>query len=248
MALAVLIVVSFFAWVLSTLAAGGSPFILIPLVNLMLGPASVPPVITVGMGLGNAHRMLLFWSQIDWHLTLWYVPGAIVGAILGAYAYTQIHLEGLQLCIGVFLILSLISFSRKSSSTSPPFACKAWYILPAGCLKAFVSGLIGTTGPVLIPFYLGYGLVKEQLIATKATHVAIVHLIKILTYITLGALSLQDAGIGLLIGLVAIPANWVGKQILDQMDAQQFRHLVLLVMAMSGLWMLWGQRHLFSLG
>jgi uncharacterized protein len=236
--------VSFFAWLLSTLAGGGSPFMLIPLVNLMLGATSVPPVITIGMFLGNAHRIMLFWREIDWKLTLWYAPGAIIGAILGAYTYTQIHLDWLQLLIGVFLVISLFSFGLEQKETT--FKVKAWYILPAGFLKAFVSGLIGTTGPVLNAFYLNYGLVKEQLIATKATHVVIIHFVKILTYAVFGALSPQIIGIGLVIGLVAIPANFAGKYILTKINAQQFRKIVLGTMAFSGIWMLWAQRDLLS--
>jgi uncharacterized protein len=234
--------VSFFAWLISTLAGGGSPFMLIPLVNLALGAASVPPVITIGMFLGNAHRIMLFWRNIDWKLTLWYAPGAIVGASLGAYTFTQIHLDWLQVLIGVFLVISIFGFGLEQKETT--FKVKAWYILPAGFIKAFVSGLIGTTGPVLNAFYLNYGLVKEQLIATKATHVVIIHFFKILTYAAFGALSPQIIGIGLVIGLVAIPANLLGKYILNKINPQQFRQLVLATMAISGLWMLWGQRDL----
>ncbi|MEE3715729.1 sulfite exporter TauE/SafE family protein [Tumidithrix elongata RA019] len=257
-----LAIISFFAWVVSTLAGGGSPFILIPLVNVMLGTAAVPPVITIGMFLGNAHRISLFWRHIDWKLTFWYAPGAIVGAILGAYTFTQIHLEWLQLLIGVFLIVSVCGFAIEKKSDKNPEAdlkaktenlpsqprLKAWYILPAGFLKAFVSGLVGTTGPVLNPFYLGYGLVKEQLIATKAIHMVIIHLVKIITYGIFGVLSAQNIGAGLVIGLVAIPANFLGKYILENhMNAQQFRQLVLTSMVVSGIWLLWGQRDLISL-
>ncbi|MBD2605896.1 sulfite exporter TauE/SafE family protein [Scytonema hofmannii FACHB-248] len=235
-------IVSFFAWLISTLAGGGSPFMLIPLVNSIQGAASVPPIITIGMFLGNAHRIGLFWRYIDWKLTLWYAPGGILGAMLGAYTFTQIHIDWLQLLIGVFLVVSIFGFGLEQKETT--FKVKAWYILPAGFVKAFVSGLIGTTGPVLNAFYLNYGLVKEELIATKATHVVIIHLVKILTYGAFGALSPQIIAIGLVIGLVAIPANFLGKYILNQINPQQFRSIVLATMAISGVWMLWGQRDL----
>lgn len=237
-----LAVVSFFAWLVSTLAGGGSPFMLIPLVNSIQGVASVPPVITIGMFLGNAHRIVLFWRYIDWKLTLWYAPGAILGAMLGAYTFTQIHIDWLQLLIGVFLVISIFGFGLEQKETT--FKVKAWYILPAGFVKAFISGLIGTTGPVLNAFYLNYGLVKEELIATKATHVVIIHLVKILTYAAFGILSPQIIAIGLVIGLVAIPANFLGKYILNKINPQQFRSIVLATMAISGVWMLWGQRDL----
>ena len=259
-------VVSFFAWIVSTLAGGGSPFVLIPLVNLLIGAASVPPVITIGMFLGNAHRVLLFWREINWELTMWYAPGAIIGSFLGAYTFTQIHLDWLQLIIGVFLIVSAVLFAIEKNPviaevkadllTEPPkdslsinesgHKLKAWYIMPAGFLKAFVSGLVGTTGPVLNPFYLRYGLVKEQLLATKATHVVIIHLVKIITYGAFAALSREEVVAGLAIGIAAIPANLVGKAILSRMSPDQFRQIVLAFMSVGGIWMLWGQKDLFK--
>jgi len=287
-------VVSFFAWIVSTLAGGGSPFILIPLVNLLMGAAAVPPVITIGMFFGNAHRVFLFWREIDWVLTGWYAPGAIAGAILGAYTFTQIHLDWLQLVIGIFLIISAVLFEMEKSpeksidrnhdknnkleesknlekleelfeinqlgelsdlselekelipeEVKPKFQLKAWYIMPAGFLKAYVSGLVGTTGPVLNPFYLRYGLVKEKMIATKATHMTIIHLVKIITYGAFAAMSKEQVVAGLAIGLAAIPANLVGKYILSRMSSDQFRQIVLAFMGIGGLWMLWGQRDLF---
>ena len=261
-------VASFFAWIVSTLAGGGSPFILIPLVNLLMGAAAVPPVITIGMFFGNAHRVFLFWREIDWVLTAWYAPGAIAGAILGAYTFTQIHLDWLQLVIGVFLIVSAFLFEIEKKpekldqkldqkldeklaealipeEVKPKFQLKAWYIMPAGFLKAYVSGLVGTTGPVLNPFYLRYGLVKEKMIATKATHMTIIHLVKIITYGAFAAMSKEQIVAGLAIGLAAIPANLVGKYILSRMSSDQFREIVLAFMGVGGLWMLWGQKDLF---
>lgn len=238
MAILTLALVSFCAWLGSTLAGGGSPFVLIPLVDLMLGTASVTPVITLGMLIGNAHRILLFWRDIDWPLTAWYAPGAVIGAVLGAYTYTQVHLDWLQILTGLFLLVSIVGLGLTPKDTK--FTVKAWYILPAAIAKAFVSGLIGTTGPVLNPFYLNYGLNKEQLLATKATHVVMIHTIKLLTYSVLGVLTLKMLGMGFVIGLAAIPANFLGRAILAKMNGQQFRLLVLSTMALSGISMLWG--------
>jgi uncharacterized membrane protein YfcA len=289
-------VVSFFAWIVSTLAGGGSPFVLIPLVSLLMGAAAVPPVITIGMFFGNAHRVFLFWREIDWELTAWYAPGAIAGAILGAYTFTQIHLDWLQIVIAIFLIVSAILFELDKSpektvaedqakqiklvddskeleeieelieinqlgelselsdleqsalipkEVKPKFQLQAWHIMPAGFLKAYISGLVGTTGPVLNPFYLRYGLVKEKMLATKATHMTIIHTVKIITYGALAAMSKEQIVAGLAIGLAAIPANLVGKYILSRMSPQQFRQVVLAFMVLGGSWMLWQQRILF---
>jgi hypothetical protein len=68
--------------------------------------------------------------------------------------------------------------------------------------------------------------------------------VKIVTYAALGALSTETVSAGLIIGLMSIPANLVGKRILARISAQQFQTLVLSMMLLSGFWILWGQRDL----
>ena len=234
------------AWFFSTLAGGGSPLILIPLVNFLLGSAAVPPIITLGMLAGNAQRAWLYWRDNDWQVTAWFLPGAIAGAILGAYTFTQIHLEWMQILIGLFLILLVISYA--SGKKESIFNLKVWYFLPLAFLKSFVSGMIGSTGPILNSFFLSYGLEKEQMVATKAVNFTVLHLVKIITYISLGAMTPEYFGYGLIIGVAAFPGNLLGQYVLSKMSVQQFRQVVLTFMAITGFLMVWQQRQLFGMG
>jgi hypothetical protein len=224
------------------LAGGGSPFVLIPLVSFLFGAASVAPTITTGMLVGNSQRVCFFWRDINWDVTWWYLPGAIAGAILGSYTFTQIHLEWVQVILGIALLLTGVNYWLGQNKSK--FTVKAWQFLPIGFLYAFGSGLIGSTGPVMNPIYLNYGLEKEQMIATKSANVVMVHVVKLLTYWALGALNPAYILYGLVIGLAAMPANWLGKLVLDRMSSAQFRQVVLTFVALSGAMMLWNQRGL----
>ena len=143
--------VSFAAWFVSMLVGGGSPLILIPLVTLLLGAQSVAPVLTIGSVLGNAQRGMLLWKHIDWSLTLWQVPGVVTGSLLGAYAFTQIETEGLQLFIAIALLYLVLHSFLSDRLNLPSFNFQAWHFLPLGFLNAVASGLIGSTGPILNP-------------------------------------------------------------------------------------------------
>jgi uncharacterized protein len=246
MPLVLLGLVSFVAWFFSMLAGGGSPLVLIPLVSFLFGAEAIAPVITVGMLVGNAQRTLFFWRDIDWQMTQWYVPGAIAGAILGAYTFTLLHAEWLQPLIGVALLLLGANYllSKWLKLSDRKFTIKIWYFLPLAFLNAFGSALIGSTGPILNPLYLNYGLEKEKMIATKSAHVLVTHIIKVIAYAALGALTSSHLEYGLVIGLAAIPANWLGKQVLDRMSSEQFRQVVFAFVTISGVLMLWQQRSL----
>ena len=243
MTILLLVLASFIAWFISSLAGGGSPFIIIPMVNFLLEPQAVPPIVTTGMLLGNSQRAFLLWQYIDWQLTWWYLPGAVTGAILGAFVFTQTQLQWLQVLLGLFLVSSVFSFGFKKEQS---FKVPGWFFLPAGFVYAFLSGLIGSIGPVLNPFYLNYGLVKEEMIATKSAHVLVVHVVKMITYAALGALSLPYLGYGLVIGIAAIPANWLGQMALQKISDEQFRQFVIALVTISGLLILWDQRDFFA--
>ncbi len=243
--IALLASVSFAAWFVSMLVGGGSPLILIPLVTLLLGAQSVAPVLTIGSVLGNVQRSALLWQHIDWSLTLWQVPGVIVGSVLGAYAFTQVEAEGLQVFIAIALIYMVVHSLLSDRINLPKITFKVWYFLPLGFLNAIASGLVGSTGPILNPAYLSYGLEKEKMVATRAASLTLTHAVKIATYTALGVLSPDLVGYGLIIGCAALPANWLGRKVLEKMSAEQFQVAVVSFIGLSGVWMLWQQRAFF---
>ena len=127
----------------------------------------------------------------------------------------------------------------------PSFDFKAWHFLPLGFCNAIASGLIGSTGPLLNPAYLNYGLEKERMVATRAASLTLTHVIKIIAYTVLGVLSPTLIGYGLVIGSAALPANWLGRKVLEKMSPEQFQRAVVGFIGLSGGWMLWQQRALF---
>jgi uncharacterized protein len=224
---------SFASWFLSTLAGGGTPLLLVPAIAFFLGSPAVPPVLTIGMLLGHPQRVFLYWEEIDWLLMWWYLPGAFIGAILGAFAFTQIQLNWLPVFLAIFLIISAIASSYNEKFKS--FSVRAWYFLPAGFIFAFLSGLIGSAGPILNPLYLNYGLSKEQILATKSAHLLAIHIVKTITYLICGVLTLNYFGFGLLLGLAALPGNWLGQLVLQKLTQQQFNRIAVAFIAFSGI-------------
>lgn len=229
------------------LAGGGSPLVLIPLLSVLLGTSAVAPVITTGLLIGNTQRSLFFWQKIDWQVTAWYLPGCIAGAILGAYTLTRMELDWLQILIGIALLGMVLNhwLNRLLKFSSRKLTVKAWHFLPAAFLNAIGSALIGSTGPIMNPMYFSYGLEKEAMVATKASNKALLHVIKLISYAALAVLEPTHVAYGLLIGMAAMPANWLGKWVLVRMTNDQFRQMVYGFVAISGALMIWEQRNWF---
>jgi hypothetical protein len=147
----------------------------------------------------------------------------------------------LTLLLALFLLVSGISYIIKKETKS--FPVRAWYFLPAGFVFAYLSGIIGGTGPLLGPFYLNYGLEKEELLATQAMTRVVIHIVKTIAYSVFGILTLPYIGYGVLIGIAAFPGNWLGHLILEKISEQRFRQLMTFFIIFSGLLLLWQQRY-----
>ncbi|YAA40061.1 hypothetical protein ACJJJB_16420 [Microbulbifer sp. ANSA001] len=72
-------------------------------------------------------------------------------------------------------------FQYRLGKTKYSFPMRLPYFFILGLVTAFLSGIIGAIGPVKNPFFLNYGIDKENLLATKALNTLVLQGTKILT-------------------------------------------------------------------
>lgn len=139
--------------------------------------------------------------------------------------------------MGVFLVSTLFQyrFGKIDKTFNMP---KAGFV-PLGFIVAFISTLVGGLGPVLNPFYMNSGLQKEDLIATKTANSFFVGIAQIGSYAFFGVLTAKLWIYGLALGIGAIVGNYIGKQFLAGMTVKQFRLLLLILMMVSGVYMIY---------
>lgn len=238
-----LILAGFAAWFVSTLAGGGAAVLLIPVVHFLVGVQAVAPVVTVSTALALPSRVYLFWNDINWRIVAWYLPAAMVGAFMGGYVFANAHIGWLQILIGLFLISTV--FQYRFGERQKSFAMQLWMFAPVGLVVAFISGIIGGAGPLLNPFYLNYGTVKNEMVGTRSFNGFMVHTTKLLTYAGFGAMTGRYFFYGLVVGLAAWAATWLGKDLLERMKVRNFRRFVVIVMAIAGMVMIWERRDMW---
>ncbi|HWV29001.1 MAG TPA: sulfite exporter TauE/SafE family protein [Dyadobacter sp.] len=224
------------AYIVSTLSGGGGSLLLVPSIGFFLGAKAAPPLINLGNLIGEPVRILLFWKDIQWRIVRYYLPSAIIGTVTGAFVFTNLKLEWLQVVIGLFLISTVFQyrFGKKDKSFKMPLKG----FVPLGFFVEFFSTLIGATGPVLNPFYLNYGLEKEEMIATKTMNSFLIGLAQISSYAALGALKGKLWLWGLALGLGASAGNWLGKRFLKKLSNEGFRKWAIAMMVLSGIIMI----------
>ena len=234
------------SWFVSTLSGGGSSLLIMPFIGLFLGAKAIAPVTTIGAILGNGERMIAYRQHVKWDVVFWEMPGAFLGSFAGAFVLTKISVRLVALTVGIFLLVSALIFLLKTfypqadQDDSSGFQLKfdqAWYFLPAGVLYGFLSGVIGSLGPVLVPFYIGYGLEKQELLGTQATTRMVIHITKVFAYTLFGVLNSSHLVYGLIMGVAAFPGNWLGHHVLMRISEQTFRRIVMFFVLVSGLLM-----------
>jgi len=241
MALVLLFAAGVLAFVVSMVTAGGAALLLIPVIHWTLGLSAVAPVLTVGTMTGGISRIVMLWPHIRWDIIRCYLLGALPGAFLGGWLFSTMvqsedYAHWLRWIVGIFLISTIFQF--RFGKRKKAFAMKVSWFTPIGFVVAVVSGIIGGTGPILNPFYLNLGVIKEELVVTKSCASLLVHLTKVSAYITFGALNQELLIAGLVLGVGAVVGNLIGRRFLAGMSSQVFRQAVLSMMVLSGVLLL----------
>ena len=230
------------SWTISIFSGGAGSIILLAAVTHLIRVKTVAPVITIASLMASPMRILVSWRLIEWAVVRWYLPGAISGAIVGSLIFARANALWLSLIVGLFLVSTAIQYRLGGRARSFPMRLP-WFI-PVSLVVGLISGILGASSLISIPFYLNYGLTKERMIATGALHSLFIQLTKIATYGSLGVLTSTSFFEGVSAGLGAVVAICATRRWLDRFSEIWFRRFAILLMLISGLSMLWRSRGL----
>ena len=221
-------------------AGFGTGVIMIPIIAWTMGVKATVPVLTVAMLLGNSARVWFSRREIDGHVVAAFLVGAIPTGIVGALLYSRIEGQWISRILGVFL-LSAVPLRRLLSAHDVRVRLTHFPVI--GGVFGFISALTGATGPVMSPFFLGYGLRRGAYIATDA-------LCTVGTYVTRGIvfqrydlMTAPIVAVGLYMGVVMIAGAWLGRRLLDRMSERTFLKIVEALIVLAGLQFLLFPRH-----
>ena len=199
------------------------------------GTRAAVPVLTVTMLLGNLAR--IWWSRGDLHggLTLRFIAGAVPATALGVVIFAGASSEWLGRAIGAFLLLSV---PLRRFLGSGRLHVRAAHFPVIGGAIGLLSALVVTTGPVVTPFFLGYGLRRGAFIATEALCAGAMHVTRGLVFARYKMISVDTLVIGLVLGATMFAGAWLGRRLLDRMSDRVFLAIIEVLLVGLGLQML----------
>lgn len=181
------------------------------------------PVMSCALIFSHASRMAMHWHDTDRKIAAQVLLFGIPTIALGAYIFTMVDAAVAALVFAGVLILSFpVKYwaKRKALKTGPKilaFASSVWGV---------IAGNVTGPGFFLAPFLLGTGMNRLTFVGTLATITLVMNITKTVVFGATAYIGLEWFMLGVVIGLVKIPGNWVGKQILRRMDDQDHSRLI----------------------
>ena len=197
----------------------GTGLVMLPLVVWAVGVRASVPVLTIALIVGNVSRAWWSRDELDWRVVGAYLAGAVPLSAIGSVLYTAAPPEWLSRLIGLVLVLAL---PLRRWLERGPRRMRLRHFPLLGGATGLLSALVAATGPVTMPFFLGYGLRRGAYVGTDAVCAAGVHLTKTLVYGRYALVTPETSALGLAMGGVMFVGAFLGRRILDRISDRAF--------------------------
>jgi uncharacterized membrane protein YfcA len=222
---------AFLASTLAAVAGFGGSAVLLPALVLVFGVRDAIPILTVAQLIGNSSRVWFNRRELDLPVVGWFALGGVPAALVGGFLFASAPLSFLTRLLGIFLIIVVV-YRHAGKGGTARLPRRAFPFL--GALFSFLSALLGSVGPIMIPFFLAYGLVKGAIIGTEALATVVMHVTKLVAYRSTAILTTRSITVGLALGSIMILGSFVGKKILDRLPERIFIFLIEATLLIAG--------------
>ncbi|HEV8457544.1 MAG TPA: sulfite exporter TauE/SafE family protein [Methylomirabilota bacterium] len=238
--LAALAVGAIIASTIGGVAGFGAGVIMIPLIAWIMGVKATIPVLTVAMLLGNGARVWFSRREIESPVVIAFLAGAVPTGIVGAMLYSRIEGPWISRILGIFLLSAV---PLRHWLLAHEVRVRLPHFPAIGAVFGFLSSLVGSTGPVMSPFFLGYGLTRGAFIATDALCTVGMYIPRGIVFQRYNLMTAPIVGVGLYLGVIMILGAWLGRRILDRLSERTFLLIIETLIVLAGLQFLLFPRH-----
>ncbi len=201
--------------------AGG--LLMTAIVALLIGVKASVPVMSVALVLSHGTRALMLIGSFDFRAYAAVMLAATPFIVLTGFIYAALPVNVLAaaLALIIFTAIPLRHWAQSRQIKAGPLA-----LAGAGATYGFFAGASIGAAAILSPFLLGYGLVKEAFVATIAGIALSTNLVRIAAFSGADLMTSDYLFLGLLVGIVMIPGNYIGRTILRRLTTARHSQLV----------------------
>jgi uncharacterized protein len=228
-----LFLAAFGAAAISGAAGFGGALLLLPLLVATVGTTQAVPLLTVAQLVGNISRAGFGFSQIHWRPVGLFLLGAIPLSVLGSLSFVALPKTWITRGIGVAILLFVALRYYGVLRLKPgPFL-----LVCGGGVVGFLSGLVGSAGPLGAAIFLALDLPPVAYIASEATTALVMHGVKTAVYQRYIALDQEFWLLAGIMGWAMILGTWSAKRVIERLPRERFQSFVAVLLVAVALYM-----------
>lgn len=206
----------------------------------MVGIKVAIPVMTCALIFSHASRVALYWRDTDLDIAKRVLMFGAPMIVVGALAFTVLDPKFVAI---IFAGVLMLSFPIKYWARNRGIKTGPTLLAAASSVWGMLAGNVIGPGFFLAPFLLGTGMSRLTFVGTLATITLVMNVIKLSVFGVTEFMNLRLFVLGVLVGVITIPANWLGREILKRMSDSNhalFLDVLTLIMIVNFLYLALG--------
>ncbi|HAA91593.1 MAG: hypothetical protein CMM48_11625 [Rhodospirillaceae bacterium] len=227
-----LTIAAFFTSALTAVAGAGGGAALMAIMLQFMPPVAAIPVHGAVHLVSNITRCWLLWRHMSWPIIIRFAIPLPFGAVLGLWLFQGLSIETVQILIGAFVLLSLVSSQMQGFGGKE---LPLWGFVPVGFGAGILNMIVGAIAPILGVFVIRKDLTKENVVATLGFFGVVANIAKVTGFTVIG-FSFVAYGPAVLCMIPAvIIGTRVGRALLHKVDERLFLLIFKIILMVLGL-------------
>lgn len=228
----------FSAMVVRGFTGFGGALLMVPLLGLIWDIRLVIVVVAVVQTVTSVMLVVMSRHSVDRRTLLPVLIWSVVGLVGGSLLLASLPVAWIARILGVVTILiGAVSLLRPVVATVRGRS-RGIVTSAVGLVAGVLHGLIGTSGPVIVPYLQRALPAPAQLRSTLLAYFLVLELLRMAGYLQLGIASADALRRGAILVPIAIVGSFVGSRLQVQVSDEVFRVAVSVVLILSGMLLL----------
>lgn len=188
-----------------------------------IGLKTAVPVMTCALIISHFSRAVMYFSDTDWKIAFRVLLFGCPTIVIGALIFSVISPKTIAIIFAVFLVASfpIKYWARKHRIKTGPKL-----LAGASAIWGMLAGNVIGPAFFLAPFLLGTGMNRLAFAGTLASITFVMNVLKLSVFGATDLITDELLLLGILIGVMTIPGNWVGRSILKKMQDSDHRLII----------------------
>jgi uncharacterized membrane protein YfcA len=189
----------------------------------VIGIKAAVPVMTCALVISHSSRAIMYFRDTDWNIAFRVLLFGCPMIIVGALMFSVISPRTIAVIFTAFLIASfpIKYWAQKNQIETGPRL-----LAGASAIWGILAGNVIGPAFFLAPFLLGTGMNRLAFVGTLASITLVMNVLKLSVFGATDLINGQLLLLGVLIGVMTLPGNWLGRSILKRMRDSDHRLII----------------------